>query len=256
MKQPLKRYGPTLLTLLLIVLGAAMPWLTALAQDARIGKIQEELALNTVSLTLLENNGVEQVLRIASSEHVDIPWSGGTALTEQQARQAAEETLDGLYSFGLIQKKELQLLYKTGVTAEPCLLMAEDGSSALVWNCRWDAENMASCAVTVDDVSGKAVRIQTSISAETDDKAPMQIMGGLTIYGGTKSVEICWALMEMWASFLEHYYGSRLTTVTELEYFSDKGARFLLDLEFVTDDTVQTCSLPLEVYYNGIRFNF
>ena len=91
MSKQLKRYGPTILTLLLVALGAAMPWLASLAQDVRIGKLQEDLELNTVSLTLLQDNGLEQTLRIASSAPVTIPWEGGTALTEDEAFQAADE---------------------------------------------------------------------------------------------------------------------------------------------------------------------
>ena len=42
MKNTLRRYLPSLFTLLLIALGAAMPWLSAAVQDAQIGKLQED----------------------------------------------------------------------------------------------------------------------------------------------------------------------------------------------------------------------
>lgn len=255
MRQYLKRYTPVLFTLLLIVLGAAMPWLTASIQDAQIGKMQDDLDLNTVSLTLLQNHGVEQSLCIASSKYANIPWSGGTALTEQQALQAAEDTLAEIYSFGLLQKKWMRSLDKAGAVVEPCLMVAEDGSSALVWDCRWGVEDTVSCVITVDDASGKTVQIYTSGLVETDNTASSQSMGGVTIYGASQT-EAYWAVMEMWASFLEYYYGASLMTITELKYFSDSGMDFLLGFEFYTDDTVWTCSLPLEIYSDGVRFNF
>lgn len=255
MKNTLRRYLPSLFTLLLIALGAAMPWLSAAVQDAQIGKLQEDMDLNTISLTLLQNEGLEQSLRIASSEYVNIPWSSGTALTEEQALQTAVETLDVMYSFGLLQKKGMQVLSKVGMTAEPCLMVAEDGGSALVWSCRWADEDTAFCTITVDDASGKAVQLHLSTLAETVDASSSQTMGGLTIYS-TKAIENCWLLLDMWASFLQHYYGATLTTVTELEYFPNGGANFLLDLEFYGDDTAQICSLSLEIYPDEVRFNF
>lgn len=255
MSKQLKRYGPTILTLLLVALGAAMPWLASLAQDVRIGKLQEDLELNTVSLTLLQDNGLEQTLRIASSAPVTIPWEGGTALTEDEVFQAADEALNEMYSFGLLQKRGMQILSKVGMTAEPCLMVAENGGSALVWNCCWADEDMAFCTITVDDASGKAVQLHLSSLAETGNAPPSQTMGGVTMYS-TNSIENCWVLMDVWASFLQYYYNATLVTVTELEYFPDGGANFLLGFEFYDDDTAQTCSLLLEMYPDEVRFNF
>ena len=112
MKQNWKRCLPLLSTLLPVALGAAMPWLTSAFQDARMGNSQESLELNMVSLTLLQDNRLEQTLRIASSGPVTIPWEGGTALTEDEALQAAEEAWDMMYSFNMVSKWERSMLSK------------------------------------------------------------------------------------------------------------------------------------------------
>ena len=256
MKEYWKRYWLALLTLLLVSLGAAMPWLSAKAQDARISKLQEDLELNTVSLTLLENSGMERTLHLASSNPVSIPWEGGTALTEEEALWAAEEALDVMYSFNMISKRERSTLSKAEGTVEPCLMVAEDGSSALVWDCRWADEDWNySAAIAVDDVSGKAVQIDVGspveinhmvISTEAND-------GKYEVFREDYYIQL-----DMWVPFLEYYYNANLMTVAELENISEGEMKFLLRLEFFGGENVQTLSLPLELYCDRtrMRFNF
>lgn len=263
MKQKLKRYIPTLFTLLLVALGAAMPWLAALGQDARIGKLREELELDTVSLTLLENNGVEQALRIASSEYVQLPWTGGTALTEEQAVRAALETLEQMREFGLACDDDMYfyILKGTEGTVEPCLMVAEDGSSALVWNCRWENEAPYQVAVTdgtgkyaeaalsvvstyyevtIDDASGKAARL--SVSGPPWGDAAFGI-----------DAENYYLLLRQWMDFLTAYYGSD-HVYAQLSRPFEEGEG-LAALEIFPDRT-QSLTLPLEMTYDGgVRFN-
>ena len=254
MKHDLKRYLPLLFALPPVALGAVMPWLSAAFQDARMGNSQESLELNAVSLTLLQDDGVEQALRIISSEFATIPWTGGTALSKTQALRAAEDVLDEMRSFGLLSSEDRHILSKTGGTAEPCLIVAGDGSSALVWNCRWDVGEWASsCSITVDDVSGKAVRISTAslvnVYGESAKAGSVQV-------DGTELREEYYILLDLWVGFLTSYYDANLLTVTEPEDISEKGAKFLLNLELHPDKSPQTCRLPLELSYNEVRFNF
>lgn len=254
MKHDLKRYLPLLLALPPVALGAVMPWLSAALQDARMGNSQESLELNAVSLTLLQNDGVEQVLRIVSSEFAAIPWTGGTALSETQALRAAEGVLDEMRSFGLLSSEDRRVLSKMGGTAEPCLIVAGDGSSALVWNCRWDVgERASSCSITVDDVSGKAVRISTASSVNVYGESAKT---GSVQVDSTGLREEYYILLDLWVGFLTNYYDANLLTTAELEDIPDEGAKFLLDLELHSDKVPQTCRLPLELHYNEVRFNF
>ncbi len=257
MKQNWKRCLPLLSTLLPVALGAAMPWLASAFQDARMGNSQESLELNMVSLTLLQDNRLEQTLRIASSGPVTIPWEGGTALTEDEALQAAEEAWDMMYSFNMVSKWERSMLSKGERTAEPRLMVAGDGSSALVWDCRWADEDWNwSAAMAVDDVSGKAVQI--------DVGSPVEMNNMVISSAGTDGKHVVYrenyyVQVDMWVQFLEYYYNANLMTVTELGDISEGEMQFLLSLKFLyNEENVQTLSLPLELYYDRtrMRFNF
>lgn len=260
MKQNWRRYLPLLSTLLPVALGAAMPWLVSAFQDARLGNSQESLELNAVSLTLLQNDGVEQVLRIISSECAAIPWTGGTALSETQALRAAEDTLDEMRFFNLLSDEYRRVLSKTGGTAEPCLIVAEDGSSALVWNCRWAVEEWTSpCSITVDDVSGKAVQISVASSVKAASSVNTYGKSAKDSSGqadGAEASERYYVLLNRWGEFLMYYYGAGLISVTEPEDILDEGSEFLLDLELHSDKAAQLCRLSLELRDNEVRFNF
>ena len=73
---------------------------------------------------------------------------------------------------------------------------------------------------------------------------------------GTELREEYYILLDLWVGFLTSYYDANLLTVTEPEDISEKGAKFLLNLELHPDKVPQTCSLPLELSYNEVRFNF
>jgi len=257
-----RRYALTLLTVLLIVLGAAMPWLSALLQDARVGKLREDLELNTVSLTLLESSGVEQALRIASSECMEIPWGGGTNLTREEADQAALGALDELYRFGLLSDDSLDLLNGGEMSAEPFLAVAEDGSSALLWDCRLaDAKGrMVPVYVTVDDVSGQMVRLAmtdpnpveyygefNSASERKDGTAPLYV---------EMSVERYFILLERWTQFLQYYYNADAYIAAQLDGATEKEARFQLELDLYEGEDIPNCLLSLDLYVDEVLFNY
>lgn len=189
----MKKYLPPLFTLLLIALGAAMPWLASRVQDARISKLQEKLALNAVNLTLQTDAGVEPALKVVTGDYTAIPWEDETRMTEQEAFDAAVGVLDQLNQYELLPDEEVYfLMLEDGGWAEPFLMIAEDGSTALVWNCYWKA---APCVVAVDDASGKAVQFLV------DSSALLKKQG--------KNIN----LKEQWDLFFWDYYGMGLEDV-------------------------------------------
>lgn len=186
-----KQYLPSLFTLALIALGAAMPWLVSWGQDARIGNRQEKLELNVANLTLQEDAGVGPALEVVSRELASVPWSEETQLTEWAALEEAEEVIRQMRDLDLLSTWEAELLAAgPDGWAEPVLVIADD-STALVWNCYWA---VLPCVVTVDDVSGKAVRFVVEGTAgwmpETDGALPQQAAE--------------------WDLFFQDYYGSEV----------------------------------------------
>ena len=81
--------------------------------------------------------------------------------------------------------------------AEPFLMIAEDGSTALVWECYWRA---SPCVVAVDDASGKAVQFGIDSS-----------MGAEKLEGKGEQDR-----KEQWNQFFWDYYGAELEDVEGL----------------------------------------
>ena len=136
----LKRYLPPLFTLLLISLGAAMPWLVSRVQDARISKLQEKLELSAVNLTLQKDAGMGPALSVVSGEYTAIPCEDETQMSEREAVDAAVQALERMNQYErLTNEKAYSLMEEDSAWAEPFLMIAEDGSTALVWECYWKA---------------------------------------------------------------------------------------------------------------------
>lgn len=194
----LRRYLPPLFTLLLISLGAAMPWLVSWVQDARISKLQEKLELNAVNLTLQKDAGVGPALRVVSGEYTAIPWEDETQLSEREAVDAAVQALERMNQYERLTNEEACSLMEEDIAwAEPFLMIAEDGSTALVWECYWRA---SPCVVAVDDASGKAVQFLID--------SPMW----LEKLEGKEGQD----RREQWNQFFWDYYGAELEDVEGL----------------------------------------
>ena len=132
-----KQYILPLLTVLLIAAGAAMPFAVSWVQDNRISGLQEEFPLSTVNLKLQQEDGVGPVLRLVSGNCNSIPWEEETKLTAQAAVEAAMAAAAELEAYGLLASGTIERIRDKESWAEPILLIGEDGSSALVWNCYW-----------------------------------------------------------------------------------------------------------------------
>lgn len=196
----LKQYLPPLFTLLLIVLGAAMPWLASRVQDARISRLQEKLALNAVNLTLQEDAGAGPALQVVSGEYTAAPWENETRMTEQEALNAVNEVIDQLCQYELFLDEEIYFLLKEDSRwSEPFLVVAGDGSTALVWRCYWAA---LPCVMAVDDASGKVVQFLIENTALLEKKWDKE--------GRNQR--------EQWNQFFWDYYGMELADVEGLNF--------------------------------------
>lgn len=205
-------------TLCVAVLGAAMPLLASRVQDARTENLWKEEKLSAVALTLRREDDVAPVLELMGKKCTESLWTGKTVLEKEDASEAALAALRAMDSFDLLPAGETERLEQAERTAEPHLLVAENGSSALLWMCTW--EDVSETFITVDDATGKAVRIMTG-------GAPMDSQGAVQedwMVGGSRSQ------LEKWSSFLQEYYGLELKKCQQVspEETDNSAASFLL----------------------------
>lgn len=229
----LKKYMLLLSALGFILLGAALPYVTAQMQDANISQLQKKLELSTVNLTLRHESDVLPVLQMISKEHTESVWEGETVLTTADASRAALAVMEALDQYGLLPEGNWEILRgKENVTAH--LLVAGDGSSALIWSCIWDCS--PGTFITIDDATGKAVRILT-------DNVPKGNHIGVDAFIQLQ--------LEKWASFLPDYYAVELTDIKE----SGDGQNAFV-MCFSSKDSAADYNLNLKIAKNFTLFNY
>lgn len=231
-----KQYILPLLTFLLIAAGAAMPFAVSWVQDNRISGLQEEFPLSTVNLKLQQEVGVGPVLRLSSGNCNSIPWEEETKLTAQEAVEAAMAAAVELEAYGLLASGTIERIRDKESWAEPILLIGEDGSSALVWNCYWSSE--IPCLMWIDDAAGKAVQFLVSCPTprDTDDAH---------------------VLLANWTAFFQEYYGVEIVSVKEESRNMDSGGtlyQFIFEVDL--QDGLDACELELELFDGMATFNF
>lgn len=224
-------------TLCIAVLGAAMPLLASRVQDARTENLWKEEKLSAVALTLRQEDDVAPVLELMGKKCTESLWTGKTVLEKEDASEAALAALRAMDSFGLLPAGETERLEQAERTAEPHLLVAEDGSSALLWMCTW--EDVSETFITVDDATGKAVRIMMSGSLDDQGTVTEDFQIGKP------------SRLERWSSFLQDYYGLQLEKLQQvspeetdspaasflLHFSAGEGNFLVLSLEYLKDCT-------------------
>ena len=232
----IKRYLLPLLTVLLIIVGAAMPLTVSKMQDSRINNLREEFPLSTVNLRLQQDIGVSPALRLISGECNSILWEEETQLTKQEAIDAAMTAVKKMEDLGLLFIGNQETVKSAEGRVEPILLIGEDGSSALVWNYYWSSE--IPCLMWIDDAAGKAVQFLVSSPSprDTDDAH---------------------ALFANWTVFFQEYYGVEIVSVKEESRSMDSGGvlyQFIFEVDL--QDGLDVCELELELYDGMATFNF
>ena len=233
----IKRYILPLFTLVLITVGAAMPLAVSQMQDSRISSLREEFLLNTVNLTLQQDVGVSLVLRLIAGECNSILWEEETKLTAQEAVEAAMEAAAELEAYGLLASGTVDRMRDKESWAEPILLIGEDGSSALVWNCYWSGDRRDLYLFLIDDATGKAVELVVSSPTPRDTEAAH-------------------ALFANWHTFLQDYYGMEIISVKEdSQELDSEGVVFQFSLGADLQDGLALCELELKMLDGVTTFN-
>jgi len=252
----IRKYFLPLLTLLCMILGAALPGLTAQIQDIRLNQRSESLALNVASLTLKQDASIGEVLRMFSdmarepltvtaiagaptpgnASSAGSSWEGEMRMSEEEVRLAAMEAIDALDRAGLILKADRAYLDSADFNARPLLQVAGNSEPVRVWECFWEGHLPHS--VTLDDMTGKAVQI---------------IVGSFEAQG----YELPAAdQLERWILFLRDYYGIEVIDIAE-DFTAQKydKARFSCLLIADLEDGLEPCELSLKLYDNAVVFN-
>ena len=232
-----KQYILPLLTFLLIAAGAAMPFAVSWVQDNRISGLQEKFPLSTVNLKLQQEVGVGPVLRLSSGNCNSIPWEEETTLTAQEAVEAAMAAVAELEAYSLLSPGAIERIRDKESWAEPILLIGEDGSSALVWNCYWSGDRRDLYLFLIDDATGKAVELVVSSPTPRDTEAAH-------------------ALFANWNAFLQDYYGMEIISVKEdSQELDSEGVVFQFSLGADLQDGLEPCELELRMFDGVTTFN-
>lgn len=233
----LKNYTLLPFALAFILLGAALPYLTSQLQDSRISGLQKDSELSSVNLTLRQEGDVGPVLQLMSKKHTEGSWKGETVLAEGDASHAALAVAEELNCYGLLSEMQLKKLEQTDMFVEPQLLVGEDGSSALIWACTWD--DAPGTFITLDDATGKAVRILAD-SAQTE----------------TDSAEDIYIRLEKWYSFFRDYYDIQLMETKEDAFRTYSSTSNLFNMCFSSKDGTAVYNLNLEITDDCVFFNY
>lgn len=233
----IKRQVLPLLTLLLIVVGAVMPFAASWVQDNRISGLKESLALNSVSLTLQQDADVSVALRLITGDYSIIPWEETTEEDAQKASDAAMEAMTDMEAHGLLPKGIVEAMKGSERWAEPSLLISQDGSSVLVWNCYWSGGSTSPGFILIDDLTGKPVQFLAS--------------------GPTpQNTEEAYVQLAKWNSFFLDYYGIEIISVQEeTQELAYGGPFFHFSFGADLQDSLEPCELELRIYDGMVAFN-
>lgn len=188
-----------LLTGLLVIGGAALPWAVSLGQDRYLENQVETWVFDPVGLRLGDEPAVWPALCLMSGGIDLLSWTGETNLQEKDARAAALEAAAALEEAGLAAAG-ISGISLEDMWVEPNLIVSTDvrGLSAVVWIFNWDWDG-GFCSILIDDSTGKMV--QAVVAA-----------------GYLEDPEEAYKQMEAWRAFLAGYYG-----LEEVEYLGDRA---------------------------------
>ena len=142
-----------------------------------------------------------------------------------------------LEAYGLLASGTTDGIRDKESWAEPSLLIGEDGSSALVWNCYWSGDRRDLYLFLIDDATGKAVELVVSSPTPRDTEAAH-------------------ALFANWNTFLQDYYGMEIISVKEdSQELDSEGVVFQFSLGADLQDGLALCELELRMLDGVTTFN-
>lgn len=196
-----------LLTALLVIGGAVLPWAVSLGQDRYLESQEEVWVFDPVGLRLGDEPAVWPVLRLVAGDYEWLNWDGEMNLAEGDALGAALRSAAEMEEAGLLPPGASRAGTED-IWMERSLLVSGDvqSLSAVVWNISWSyeyGENEAGfCNLLLDDSTGKMV----------------QFIGSILPFGEIEQVYAC---MENWRVFLSDYYGLEVEVLGEREFEVD-----------------------------------
>lgn len=220
-----------LFTLLLVAVGAVMPFAASYLQDARQTG-SETRSFDSFSLTLREEADLGRTLKLVSGSDYYIAEDEEAAdarMTKADVLIAAEELMKMLIQYGLVEHTTSSL-----PRIWPQTLCANDGSVSIpTWALQWDMPD--SLYVLMDDAVGKAFLIS------------LPCMGYSEKYLAKNGWEPIYAQAENWRMFLADYYGTEVQIDGE-EWF-DTSVCFAFSFP-LGGEREQTCfQMDLYIYY-------
>ena len=260
----LKKWVLPLFTLLLVAVGAAMPFIVSYMQDAQQAEADIR-PFDSFSLTLQQQGSdLGRILRtIANGAYYinEASKAEDAALTEGLALSATEDLLTELVKYGLLNKETLARFYSPKIQAQrvipviytdteiegyaSAVLPGQDGNSSnayvleddaiSTWTITWDQPD--NVWIWLDDASGKVIMIE------------IPCLSGLGIYDGSNAFgERVYALVENWRTFLSDYYSTEVQ-VTDEEWYDD-AVKFALSFPLGASEDQEIFSLDLYFYFS------
>lgn len=256
-----------LVALAFVFLGAAMPYLVSMIQDARLSGFRKNSELNRVNLSLhQEMDNVIPALEMLLKEYSETLWQGETVLTEKIALQAAFNVIEAMDKYSLLQnavsarssstysvssvgkQPDAVTIDRSSATAEKAwsvLLEAKDGSKSLIWKCNWHFKDYWA-TVSLDDSTGKAVGIHIDNLNSNFKLTPDDIQ----------------LQLEYWIIFLQDHYDGDIIYAEMIdeaaELFDDGNTRWSAIFDIRISPTVGTelFNFTLEIASDYTLFNY
>lgn len=259
----LKKLFLPLFTLLLVAVGAAMPFIVSTMQDAQQAEADIR-PFDSFSLTLQQQGtdlarllkaiggGAYYIHEASRAEQV--------TLSEGLALAATEDLLEELVQYGLLHEKTVAQFYSSKVQAQQVIPIAyigeETGRAVAVlpgpedydafpggyteeaaiptWTVTWAKPD--NCWFWLDDASGKAIMI------EIPGLSGLGIPDGSVEFG-----ERVYALVDKWRIFLSDYYGTAVQLADE-EWYGD-AVKFVLSFPLGVGEDQEVFHLDLYFYF-------
>lgn len=233
----IKKYILLPVTLIFIVTGAAMPYLISGIQDSKIIGYQKEVQLNHSSLAGRSDDDVEPALRLISKEHNEDHWDGKTTLTKSDVNDSLKNVIEKLHRYNLLQTESYGAAEDMEWDLEPCILMdINSDETVLAWVCAWYFDGTV---ITIDDATGKAIRIITD---------------NVSVYENSGENDAFYKL-DQWIAFLQDYYDVEILSSEETEVYDD-GTSGQFDLRFSEKDGLAYYDLCLRLTSDFTFFNY
>lgn len=226
----LKRALAPLATLLLMAVGAAMPWAVFYVQDRYEEERQEERILDLFSLTLRQESDLRETLGVVQKGNYGISdQAEGAVLTEEEALAAVREALTLMEDCGLAEPRAAENAAAFRVYPGSLFPMDEDESFSIpMWTIY--SEGVGSgYYFCLDDASGKILYASVPIPGQTRiEIVPVpgqQVMDASAGQQAEKEDVYIW--MDRWRKFMEVYYGAEILEIEEM-WYDDGSAEFFL----------------------------